>query len=91
MLGCMVRARSNTWLTAFSLSPAHFDRIMLGLMDSRLNSASAATFSTNIVCRTGSKRQGSQLDACMHALPVKGNTVLLTMECKGAMNMLPIT
>lgn len=48
----MVRARLNTWLMAFSLSPAHFDRIMLGLMDSRLNSASAATFSTSMVCNT---------------------------------------
>jgi hypothetical protein len=64
MLGCMVRARSNTWLTAFSLSPAHFDRIMLGLMDSRLNSASAATFSTSIVCRAGNNQYLKMRHAC---------------------------
>jgi hypothetical protein len=34
---------------------------MLGLMDSRLNSASAATFSTSMVCRTGSKQDANLL------------------------------
>lgn len=42
-------AMSNTPLMAFSLSPAHFDRIMDGLRDSSVKPASAATFSTSRV------------------------------------------
>jgi hypothetical protein len=49
MQGWKLLAMSNTPLMAFSLSPAHFDRIIEGLMDSSMKPASAATFSTSKV------------------------------------------
>lgn len=49
MQGWKLLAMSNTPLMAFSLSPAHLERIMDGLMDSSMKPASAATFSTSSV------------------------------------------
>jgi hypothetical protein len=49
MEGRQVLAMSNTPLMAFSLSPAHLDRIMEGLRDSSVKPVSAATFSTSRV------------------------------------------
>lgn len=49
MQGWKLLASSNTPLMAFSLSPAHLLRTMLGLMDSSTKPASAATFSTSSV------------------------------------------
>jgi hypothetical protein len=49
MQGWKLLAMSNTPLMAFSLSPAHLDKIIEGLMDSSMKPASAATFSTSKV------------------------------------------